>query len=67
MKLDALVSTPDRLVFVFAGGTNFDPKTDGHVHSGVIEWHGETLRSDWAVWQGGKESGHNRFFLSRKN
>ena len=36
MKLDAQASTPDKLVFAFDGGTNFDPAKDGHVHSGSL-------------------------------
>jgi hypothetical protein len=27
------------------GGTNFDPAKHTHVHSGVVEWKGETLHS----------------------
>ena len=45
MRLDRKASTPDRLVFAFDGGTNFDPAKDTHVHSGVLEWKGETLHS----------------------
>jgi hypothetical protein len=67
MKLDTKLSTADRLVFAFDGGENFDPAKDGHVHSGVIEWKGDSLLADWAVWESGKESGHHRFFLGRKN
>jgi hypothetical protein len=65
MKLDARVSTPQRLVFAFDGGTNFEPAKDGHIHSGTLEWNGEVLRADWAFWQGGKEAGHNVFELRR--
>ena len=66
MRLDAKASTPDRLVFAFDGGTNFDPTKDTHVHSGVIEWKGESLHNSWAVFSGGKETGQNRFVLERK-
>jgi hypothetical protein len=65
MRLDGASSTPDRLVFAFEGGTNFDPAKDTHVHSGVIEWKGDTLESAWAVFSGGKEAGQNRFVLRR--
>jgi hypothetical protein len=65
MRLDRKASTPDRLVFVFDGGTNFDPAKDTHVHSGVLEWKGETLHASWAVHSGGKETGQNKFALSR--
>ncbi len=65
MKLDLAASTADRLVFAFDGGTNLDPAKDGHVHSGTIEWRGDQLHADWAVWAGGKEAGHNVFDLRR--
>ena len=65
MKLDARASTPQRLAFAFDGGTSFDPAKDGHVHSGVVELSGDTVRADWAVWNGGKEAGHNVFELHR--
>jgi len=65
MKLDLAASTPERLVFAFDGGTNFDPAKDGHVHSGTLEWKGELLHADWAVWTAGRESGHNVFELRR--
>jgi hypothetical protein len=66
MRLDLKASTPDRLVFAFDGGTNFDPAKDTHVHSGVIEWKGESLHAAWAVFSAGKETGQNRFVLERK-
>jgi hypothetical protein len=65
MRLDRTSSTPDRLVFAFDGGTNFDPAKDTHVHSGVIEWKGDTLHNAWTVYAGGKEAGQNQFVLSR--
>jgi hypothetical protein len=66
MKLDLAASTPDRLVFAFDGGTNFDPAKDTHVHSGILEWTGDAVNADWAVWSGGREAGHNVFALHRK-
>jgi hypothetical protein len=66
MKLDVAASTPDRLVFAFDGGTNFDPAKDGHVHSGVVEWKGAALQNSWAVWKDGKEIAQNLFVLTRK-
>src|SRR3954452_11089494 len=32
LKLDRANSTPDKLVFVFDGGTNLDPAKDLHIH-----------------------------------
>jgi hypothetical protein len=66
MRLDLKASTPDRFVFVFDGGTNFDPAKDTHVHSGVVEWKGDTLQTSWTVWSGGKEAGQNNFVLTRR-
>ncbi len=65
MRLDRKASTRDRLVFAFDGGKNFDPAKDTHVHSGVVEWKGETLHNVWMVYAGAKEAGRNEFVLSR--
>jgi len=65
MRLDRKSSTPDRLVFAFDGGTSFDPAKDTHIHSGVVEWRGESLHNVWTVFSGGKEAGQNRFVLGR--
>jgi hypothetical protein len=66
MRLDRKASTPEHFVFVFDGGTNFDPAKDTHVHSGVVEWQGESLHNTWAVFSAGKQSGQNEFVLNRK-
>jgi hypothetical protein len=65
MRLDRSASTPGRLVFAFDGGTNFDPAKDTHVHSGVVEWKGDSLHNVWTVYAGGKEAGRNEFVLTR--
>jgi len=65
MRLDRTASTPERLVFAFDGGTNFDPAKDTHVHSGVVEWKGDSLHNVWTVYSGGKETGRNEFVLTR--
>ncbi len=65
MRLDRSASTPERLVFAFDGGTNFDPAKDTHVHSGVVEWKGDSLHNVWTVYSGGKETGRNEFVLTR--
>jgi hypothetical protein len=66
MRFDGKASAADRLVFAFDGGAGFDPAKDAHVHSGIVWFKGEALHSEWAVWQDGKESTHNRFFMKRK-
>jgi hypothetical protein len=65
MRLDRGASMPDRLVFAFDGGTSFDPAKDTHVHSGVLEWKGDSLHAAWTVHSGGREAGQNRFVLGR--
>ena len=32
----------------------------------VLEWKGDSLHADWAVWAAGKEAGHNAFELRRQ-
>jgi hypothetical protein len=65
MKLDAKASSADRWVFVFDGGTNFDPVKDGHVHSGSLTLTGDRLAGDWVFWAGGKEAGHHAWDVRR--
>lgn len=56
----------DDLTFDFTGGTNLDPKKDVHVHSGRIRLvDNDHLEAEWAVYQGEKQVGTNRFFLAR--
>ncbi|HEY7699409.1 MAG TPA: hypothetical protein VIE88_13390, partial [Vicinamibacteria bacterium] len=65
MKLDADASSENELRFAFTGGSNLDPAKDVHMHGGRIAIRGDRLESEWAVYNGGKEDGANRFFLSR--
>jgi hypothetical protein len=54
-------------VFAFAGGTNIDPARDGHMHEGRIRFLADDrLEAEWAVHEGGKQTGANRFYLSRQ-
>ena len=55
MRLDRKASTPDRLVFAFDGGTNFDPAKDTHVHSGVVEWKGRPSTTRGPCTQGARK------------
>lgn len=55
------------LIFDFAGGSNFDPKKDMHIHSGKIVFKdNDTIEAEWAVFNGEKPAGSNKFFLTRK-
>lgn len=58
----------DRIDFDFAGGTNFDPAKDSHMHNGYIEWaNSDHVRGKWFGWAGGKPSEHAvAFDLVRK-
>ena len=67
MKLDPRASKDDTLVFAFDGGTNFDPKKDGHIHQGNIRFVGENrLDGAWSYWMNGREAGKKVFSLTRK-
>lgn len=60
-------SSPDELRFDFDGGTNFKPETDRHIHSGRIKWLSpDQIEAEWAVYQGTKQVGANKFLLMRK-
>jgi hypothetical protein len=54
------------LVFDFAGGSNVDPAKDAHMHGGRFAFQGvDRYEAEWAVYEGGKQTGSNRFFMSR--
>jgi hypothetical protein len=65
MKLSS--ATAGQLIFDFAGGSNLDPKKDVHIHSGKIVFvDNDHLEAEWAVYQGEKQVGTNKFFLARR-
>jgi hypothetical protein len=67
MRLDAARSSREHLVFAFVGGTNMDPKRDGHIHSGEIRVQPDgKVTSSWAYYEAGKEQGTKNFSLTRK-
>ena len=58
MKLNPKKSTPQELVFDFAGGTNFNPRRDQHMHSLWIKLPARgngKLRMGGTSWTKGKE------------
>jgi len=66
MRLDRQRSTPSKLVFDFAGGTNMDPAADHHIHSATITLiDGEHVESVWIPYSGGKQVGKMTFHLAR--
>ncbi len=66
LKLDKGASTPDSFVFIFDGGTNFDPAKDSHMHSGRIVFRdAKHVESEWDGYAGGEKQQTARFELSR--
>jgi hypothetical protein len=58
---------PGEIKFVFFGGTNFDPKTDTHVHEGVLRIKdANTLESSFVTFSNGKPDEHPSGTLKRK-
>jgi hypothetical protein len=58
---------PGEIKFVFHGGTNFDPKTDPHVHEGVIRIKdANTLESAFVGYSNGKPDQRPSGVLKRK-
>jgi hypothetical protein len=67
MKLDRNASTADSFVFVFDGGTNFDPDTDMHIHEAKIEFKDDKhINSYWTAYQDGKPVGDSTPFILEK-
>jgi hypothetical protein len=57
---------PVELRFDFAGGANIDPARSMHMHAGALTLRGPgRLEAEWAVFDKGKQTGANRFFLDR--
>ncbi|MBI1323426.1 hypothetical protein GC170_09605 [bacterium] len=67
-KMKAGRISDTRIDFDFAGGTNFDPAKDAHMHNGYIEWTDKDhVHGKWYGWAGGKASDHAvSFELARK-
>jgi len=65
MRLETKVSTPDHLVFIFAGGTNLHPTRDAHVHSGSITISAGHLEEHWLGYANGEPAGDEVFQLTK--
>jgi hypothetical protein len=66
LKLDRTASTPDKLVFVFDGGTNLDPSKDMHIHGLTMTFQKDgQVDCAWEGYQGGKRAATTRFLLGR--
>lgn len=68
MRLSKTASTPDKLVFDFDGGTNFDLNKDSFIHNGEIRFLPDgRMEASWTAWANGKAAGANHFIaLSRE-
>jgi hypothetical protein len=54
------------LVFEFDGGTNLDPKKDGHMHVGRLELvDADHLKTRWSYYSGGKLDHDAQFEIAR--
>lgn len=68
LKLDRVASKPDRLVFVFDGGTNLDPAKDMYVSGLVLNFESETsVKADWKSRQGPDKVEAMTFELTRES
>ncbi len=66
IKLDKKASTKDKLVFMFDGGTNFDPAKDMHMHSGWISIKNKDhVEAEWDGHMEGKKLHTEKFDLKR--
>lgn len=62
------LATPgaQELVFEFDGGTNFDPRKDGHMHVGRLEIvDNDHVKTRWSFYQGGKADHDAQFEITR--
>jgi len=67
VKLDRANSTSDHLIFVFDGGTNFDPQKDMHIHGLQITFHQDgKVTSAWDGYAGGKKASTTSFVMTRQ-
>jgi hypothetical protein len=67
VKLDRANSTSDHLIFLFDGGTNFDPKKDMHIHGLQITFHEDgKVTSDWEGYAEGKKASTASFVMTRQ-
>jgi hypothetical protein len=67
VKLDRAHSTPDRLVFLFDGGSNLDPEKDHHIHGLTITFQQDgKVSSAWEGYADGKKASTTTFLMSRQ-
>ncbi len=66
LRLAADKSSPEMMVFEFAGGTNLDPAVDVHIHGAQITLvDNDHLTSAWTGYKDGEEAGQMTAHLER--
>ena len=66
MRLDPKSSTDKELRFLFAGGTNLNPRHDSHMHAHTIVFlDRQRIRSEWKDYTNGREDATDVVSLSR--
>jgi hypothetical protein len=67
LRLDRKASAPDSLEFTFDGGTNLDPGTDMHIHSGqIVLTHAGDLEARWEFHKDGKSAGQHKMLFTER-
>jgi hypothetical protein len=65
LRLDRASSTPFRLVFVFDGGSNFDPGKDMHMHGMTLTFEKDgVVKAAWEAYAEGRPAGTTTFHLT---
>ena len=60
-------SSPNKLVFRFAGGSNLNPEKDVHMHEAVLEiLDDQHFRTEWTKCEAGKACDKHGFNVVRK-
>jgi hypothetical protein len=67
VKLDRAHSNPDKLIFVFDGGSNLDPAKDQHIHGLTITFLPDgKVSSAWEGYADGKKASTMTFLMSKQ-
>ena len=66
LKLDTSRAEQDILLFVLAGGTNFNPASDRHIHTSRLVLRGKSnIESRWTAEKAGTQVMESRFVFER--
>jgi hypothetical protein len=68
LRLAADQSSPETMVFEFAGGTNLDPAVDEHIHGAQITMvDNDHVTSAWSGYKDGEKAGDMTAHLARSD